>query len=152
MADPRNLDEAKTVIARLEKENAQLNQSEADSITSIVKKAAEQLQHAVNELATVRVLTIIGDTPLRAELQRHKDAENPSAGAPPTFDVGDARGSITSINMATGDIQTFASADAVSGPLKALHDEAMLRGTAIMRENVKMLAEVIEKLWSRTQR
>ncbi len=152
MPEPQTLDEAKAIIAKLEKENAQLNTSEADSITSIVKRAAEQLQQAVNELATVRVLTIIGDAPLKSELERQKRAEDPSAGAPPTFEVGDARGSITSINMATGDIQTFASADAVSGPLKALHDEAMLRGTTIMRENVRMLADVIEKLWSRTQR
>lgn len=152
MPDPTTLDEAKQVIAALRAENDQLKESEADSIGAVVKRAARQLQHALEELATVRVLTIVGDAPLRAELARQKAAEDPSDRAPPTFEVAEAKGTISSINMATGDIQTFASADAVSGPLKALHDEALLKGTTILRENMRMLADVIEKLWARVER
>lgn len=151
MPEPQTLDEAKRIIATLEAENARLTESEADSIGAVVKRAARQLQHAIEELATVRVLTIVGDGPLRAELLRQKMAEDPGGRAPPTFEVGDARGTISSINMATGDIQTFASADAVAGPMKALHDEALLKGTGILRENMRMLADVIEKLWARAE-
>jgi hypothetical protein len=120
--------------------------TEDGSVADVVKQAAAQLRHFVEELVTVRVLTIVGEDPLKAELLAQKDGKSTG------FATAGATGAITSINMASGDIQTFLSQDAVDGPIKALHDEALARGTAILRENARMLADVIGKLASRAPR
>jgi hypothetical protein len=135
--------ELQAEIDALRKQIDLLKSSEEGRIGSIVKNAAAKLEQAIEELITVRVLTVIGEPSLRAELDRLKNKD--AAG----FDVAQASGAITSINLVSGDIQTFLSPDALTGPLKTLHDEALEKGTTILRENVRMLADVIGKLGPR---
>lgn len=151
------IEELEAQLARLSEENARLKEPSRNKANGIVREAADQLLKAVREIATVEVRTLVGGPALAAALLpgELKDRGVSPAAMTPTADeiaqgLRGVQGGYTAIDMLQGDIKTVLSDGASSGDLKALHDEAVAKGTEILRQNIKLLAEVIDKLWDRS--
>jgi hypothetical protein len=118
-------------------------------VTEVTHSAADKLIKALDKLLTVQVVTAVGDGALAGTLNAMWDDEHKGA-ALNKPDFTGTKGAVTRVNMATGDI-TVSYADGVIEPagIKALHDEAVAKGTEIFRENVRMLAEVVGALYDK---
>jgi hypothetical protein len=121
------IEELEAQVARLTEENARLKEPSRNKANGIVREAADQLKDR-------------GVSPTAIPATADEIAQA----------LRGVQGGYTAIDMLQGDIKTVLSDGASSGELKALHDEAVAKGTEILRQNIKLLAEVIDKLWDRS--